>query len=470
MQQANARLTEGPIPRTLATMAGGMLIGFFAAAAFNITDTYFVAQLGTRELAAMSFTFPVAMTIHSLAMGIGIGAAAVISRRIGQGSLSQVKRLTTDTLLLAVVCVAVLVTVGLITMRPLFTLLGAEPDVLPLVEQYMRIWYIGVGFVIVPMVGNNAIRATGDTLSPSLIMLVDLGLNIVLDPPLIFGFGPIPAMGIAGAALATVFCRALALVASLYVLGRRKRMLTLERPSWARLLDSWKHVLHIGIPSAATFMLQPLYIGILVRLVAWFGTPAVAAFGAGTRVQMLAGLPIMALGASTVPFVGQNRGAGRFDRIVKGHTASFLFSLGWGAVCVIVLLALARPIAGLFSSDPLVRRYLVLLLCIAPLAYGFRGLGHISMSGMNAIGKPYHAAAAMLTRLCVLCVPLAAVGAALFRYTGLLWGATAAEVIAGLLMAWWVRRLYAKSAREAAAHAEPSTYQNLTTSAAGLDP
>lgn len=156
MRRPAATLTEGPVGATLAKMAGAMLVGMFAVAAFNITDTYFVAQLGTRQLAAMSFTFPVVMLIGGIAIGIGVGATAVISRIIGQGRTDQVRQLTTDALLLALAVVAALVAIGLLTIRPLFGLLGATAETLPFVEQYMRIWYVGTIFVVVPMVGNGA--------------------------------------------------------------------------------------------------------------------------------------------------------------------------------------------------------------------------------------------------------------------------------------------------------------------------
>lgn len=427
---------------TLAKMAGAMLIGFLAAAAFNITDTYFVARLGTKELAAMSFTFPVAMLIHGLAMGVGVGASAVIARVIGQGQHRRVKRLTTDALLLAVAIVVVLVAVGLLTIRPLFTLLGATAETLPLVEQYMRIWYVGTIFVVVPMVGNNAIRATGDTLSPSIVMVVDLGLNILLDPVLIFGFGPIPAMGISGAALATVLCRALALVASLHILGRWKGMLTLERPTRRQVWESWRQILHIGVPASLSHTLIPISAGLILKMVTWFGTAAVAAFGAGSRIEMLTVLPLMAAGASMVPFVGQNRGAKKFDRIHAAHRVATRFSIVWGLACAATLVIASGPASRIFSDDPAVHRWLALLLCIVPLAFGFKGISHLASSGMNAIGKPYHAWAMMVLRLFVLSLPMAAIGAKLGGFPGLIAGITTAEILTGLVAARWIRALY----------------------------
>ena len=213
----NASLTSGSIRRHLARMTGPMVAGIFAMSAFNLADTYFVSQLGTKALAAMSFTFPVVMVIGAVAMGVGMGASVVISRTIGEGNQTQVRRLTTDSLLFAVLLVGIFAAVGLFTVNPLFRALGATEEVLPLIRSYMILWYSCVAVLIIPMVGNNCIRATGDTLTPGLIMVALAVVNIILDPILIFGMFGLPPLGIFGAALATVLARAMGVIGALYI-------------------------------------------------------------------------------------------------------------------------------------------------------------------------------------------------------------------------------------------------------------
>ena len=183
----HATLTSGPINRTLLRMTLGMLVGHFAMTIFNLTDTYFVAQLGTNELAAMSFTFPAVFLVSALIFGIGIGASSVISRAIGRGDLRRVQQLTTHVLLLAIVVAVLLSLLGLSAARSAFYVMGARDAVLELTMQYMRIWFFGMPLVVIPMIGNNAIRATGDAMTPGLIMLTAALANLVLDPLLIFG-------------------------------------------------------------------------------------------------------------------------------------------------------------------------------------------------------------------------------------------------------------------------------------------
>ncbi|MBN1360205.1 MAG: hypothetical protein JW993_06420 [Sedimentisphaerales bacterium] len=184
-QPTSANLTAGPIGSTLARLTAPMLVGIVAMMAFNVVDTFFVSRLGTIPLAAMTLTFPVVMVIGTFTLGLGVGAMAVISQGIGAGNGGGIRRWSTDALTLAAACVVVLTTVGLATLKPLFRLLGATDAMMPYVEQYMVIWYPGMVFYVVPIIGNNIIRATGDTLTPSVVMLVGVAINAVLDPLLL---------------------------------------------------------------------------------------------------------------------------------------------------------------------------------------------------------------------------------------------------------------------------------------------
>ncbi len=239
MNSMKSPLTEGQVPLQLLRLSLPMVWGVFSVLAFTLADTYFVAQLGTDELAAMSFTFPVVSVLGSVAMGLGTGAASVIARGIGEGNRQKVQRLTTDSLLLSLLIVSILASFGLATIDPLFAILGAGPDLLPLIGDYMHIWYLGMVFLVVPIVGNSAIRASGNTVVPSLIMTLAAAANILVDPLLIFGWGPLPALGLKGAALATLISRASTLVASLAFLHFRERLLLLAFPSPKAMATSW---------------------------------------------------------------------------------------------------------------------------------------------------------------------------------------------------------------------------------------
>ena len=218
-------MLEGPVGPTLFRLTVPMIMGLVSIMLINIIDTFYIGQLGVKELAAISFTFPVVFTVMSVAFGIGIGTSVVVSRAIGKGDRAQVRRLTTDSLYLTVIAMVLVSALGLATIEPIFTAMGATEDLLPIIRDYMVLWYFGVGLVAIPIVGNNAIRATGDSRTPSVVMMVVAIVNAILDPFLIFGIGPFPKMGVQGAALATVIAYLCALLAGLWVLGKREQML-----------------------------------------------------------------------------------------------------------------------------------------------------------------------------------------------------------------------------------------------------
>ena len=327
IEATNAKLTSGPIGATLVRLSAPMLVGILAMMAFNVIDTFFVSRLGTLPLAAMALTFPVVMVIGTFTLGLGVGAMVAISQGIGAGDRTRIRRYSTDALTLAGVCVALLTTVGLATLEPLFRLLGATDAMMPFVEQYMVIWYPGMLFYIVPVVGNNIIRATGDTVTPSVVMLLGVLVNAVLDPIFIFGWGPFPAMGISGAAIATVLARALPLAVALWVLHFREHLLASPWHGAGSLLRSWKTLLGTGLPVAVSNAIIPIALGIVTRIVTQFGEEAVAGFGVASRVEGFGLAVVFALSTGISPFVGQNFGAGRIDRIARGISLARIFML-----------------------------------------------------------------------------------------------------------------------------------------------
>jgi putative MATE family efflux protein len=434
-----AQLVEGAVATLLFKLTFPMIFGMLGMVAFNLADTYFVGQLGTKELAAMSFTFPVVMVVSSLALGLGIGTSAVVSRTIGEGNQQKVQRLTTDSLVLSVLVVAGAVVIGLLTITPLFRFLGATPDILPLIRQYMLIWYPGMIAVVVPMVGNNAIRATGDTKTPSMIMLVAVFVNILLDPLLIFGIGPFPRLELAGAALATVFGRMITFCVALWILGVRDKMLSFVRPSLKTVLHSWKQVLYIGLPTAGTNVLLPISVGIITKFIAEYGAEAVAGFGVATRVEMFALIVVMALASVLGPFVGQNWGAKRHERVLLGIQYSQRFSLAWGLAMFTLLVIFGRFIVPLFNADPLVISTAVTYFWIVPIGYGAQGVLRLSTTALSVLNKPLHSACLTLIQAFVLYIPFAYAGSRLFGIRGIFSAAAVSYLIAAFVASLWLK-------------------------------
>lgn len=283
---------------------------------FNLVDTFFISMLGTEELAAVSFTFPVTFTVISLAIGLGIGTSAVIAKALGANKVEEAKFDATIALLLSAVMVFLLSLFGFLMIEPIFKLLGAHAEVMPHIYDYMSIWFLGSVFLITPMIGNSVLRASGDTKTPSIIMGAAGLINAILDPLLIFGIGPFPELGVQGAAIASVIAWSVAVGIIFYLLAVKKRLLSVS-PGEQGVMQAVKKILKIGFPAAGANMLTPIAMAVMTAIVATYGPEAVAAFGVGSRIESIASLVVLALSMTLPPFVSQNYGAQNYQRVTE---------------------------------------------------------------------------------------------------------------------------------------------------------
>lgn len=422
-----------------------MIFGMAGMVIFNMVDTFWVGKLGVSELAAIGFTFPVIMMIGSLAMGLGIGTASLISRMVVRESRQVIQQLSVDAMTLSLVIIIIIVLVGQLTIDPLFTALGVNQELMPLVKEYMVVWYWGMIFLVVPMVGNNIIRATGDTFRPGMIMLASATVNMVLDPFLIFGWGPFPAMGLRGAALATVLSRGVGLLITVYILVWKEKLLGVYIPNIRHMLKTWKNILYVSGPAALGMLVTPLSLAIITRLISSFGKEAVAGFGVATRLESFGMLVIHALASVMTIFAGQNWGTGERNRILSGLNIATVFSMSWGVLLFLSSLIFAPQISSIFSSDPAVISVTANYMKIIALSYGFLGVMMVSVAQLNGINKPVFAMFTTMTRMFVLYVPLAYLLSQWWDLKGIFWAAFAANILAGSLGAFFIRWLTKKA-------------------------
>ncbi|MCK5686785.1 MATE family efflux transporter [bacterium] len=432
------KLTEGSIRKKIIILTLTMMVGILSMVVFNIVDTIFIGRLGIIPLTAMSFTFPVIMFVTTISLGLGIGATAVVSRAIGKKEHLQTKRLTTDSLFLSLTIVVIISGIGLLTIDPLFKSLGAKGEILRLIREYMVIWYFGVPFVIIPMVGNSAIRATGNTAIPSMIMLIAVFVNIVLDPLLIFGIGPFPRLELRGAAIATVIARAITFAVSLLFLRFKFDMLSVKIPKIKEIFESWKKILFIGIPAAATQAIRPLALGVITRIISGFGVEAVAGLGVSSRIEMLAISPILALGVVLVPFIGQNMGANKIDRVKKAVHFSWICSIIWGGLIFLVFLMMGKNVGSLFNNDSKVISVVYLYLVIISASYGFHGISVLTTSVFNAMHKPLQSTLLNVIKMLVLYIPFAWIGSVYWGIKGIFSGIALSSFLTGIIAVFWM--------------------------------
>lgn len=432
-------LLTAPIPNVLSQMTIPMIFGLIAILMFNLVDTFFISLLGTESLAAISFTFPVTFAVNCITMGIGIGLSTSIGRLLGQGDAKNAARFSSHGVLLAVVLVTFASILGLLTIKPLFLLLGATDDLIPLIEQYMQVWYLTIPLLVIPMAGNSAIRATGDTKTPAKIMMLAGCINGLLDPLLIFGYGPFPELGIQGAAIASAFSWLGALCGSLYVLIKREKLLAW--PYFPTLWHDWQQILKVGTPAALSNAMNPLSGALLMIMLASHSTAAVAAYGAAQRIESILILVLMSLTSALTPFMAQNIGAKNIERSFAGLFLSMRFSIVFQLMIFAMMVPLSIPLSALFSQEPSVRDLLWHYLLVVPLSYGFQGIVMMLVSGLNALHQPMRAFQWSVMRLFVFTLPAAWLGSYLYDVEGLFIGIAAGNTLGGLLGYYYALRL-----------------------------
>ena len=437
MRITSKEILHDPLTATLTRMTLPLVFSMFMMIMFNAVDSYFVSKLGTLELAAISFTFPVAYTIISMALGLSIGTSVMLAKAIGQGEQEKARRITTDNMLLALLLVLVISIGGIATTDRLFTSLGASAQTMPYIHQYMDVWYLFVGLMMVPMIGNAAIRATGDTKWPSFMMLVTGVLNALLDPCLIFGLGPFPELGVRGAACAAAISWVAGFGISFWILHAREKLLVFAMPDFSLLWKYWGEIFKIAMPISIANMLNPICTTILTGLVARYGENAVAGFGAGSRIEAFLMVVNLALTAALSPYMAQNLGARKFDRARLALRTAIRFGFIFQFSLYLIVALTAPWVSRVFSSDPEVlnvtRRYLYIM----PLGICFYGVLIIINTAFNSAHKSHKTLFASSIRALLCYVPMAWLGGRLFGITGLFMGAVLGNAVA-TGVAWWM--------------------------------
>jgi len=440
MQSEKALLTEGPVGKRLVTMTVPVLLGITTMMGQALIDAWFLGRVGDRALAAHAFSFPILLIVSSVAIGLGAGTSSVVARAIGSNDFRRARRLTTDSLLLSFLITVAVSLLGVVTIAPLFRLLGAPDDMIPMIRGFMIILYAGVPFVVVGMVGLASMRATGDTRLPSKLMIIGSILNVALDPILIFGLGPIPGFGLNGAAMAALLARGAIFVGAIVLLRGRLNMISFSLPHADELKKSWKDILHVGLPAAGTNAIVPIGAAIVTAMIARYGPDAVAGFGVASRIESMTLVVYYAMSAIIGPFVGQNYSAGKDERIVRALRLCAWFCIGSGLLIASVLALSSDFLAALFSSNPAVIEIAGLYLLIAPLSYGTYGMVMVMNAFFNGLGRPMPAVGISIGRIAVLYLPLALVGMKLMGAIGIFAAYAVANIVSGVIAYGWATK------------------------------
>jgi putative MATE family efflux protein len=423
----SAHLVSDPLPKTIARIALPAVASSLLMTLFFSVDTFWIGtRLGSTALAAASTAVFWIWLLVSIAEMVNVGLTAVAARRYGEGRAPEAARIAGDALILSIVLGTVCAIVGVPLLPRMFGLMQTPPDVAALGVRYLGTYLLGAPLIFGFFAVDAAFRAAGDTRTPFLLLSASVGVTLFLDPILIVGWGPIPSLGMSGAAIATIGTRAVAFALGLTIVGRRG-VLRVGRPNWKTL----GQVVRIGLPTAVTGVVFSLIYVLVTRTATRFGTPALAALGIGHRVESWLFMIAVGFGAATAAIVGQNLGAGRPDRAARAGWLSVGFCSLFGVVACIVELLIPERFASIFSHDPAV---------IAEGAKYLR-IAAFSQLGICAeIGGAGHTLAPMVTSTSItaLRIPIAAWAATRYGSTGLWWtiSLTALARAVGMMTIW----------------------------------
>jgi len=438
--QSELDLTEGGIAGPLFYLSLPIVITNLLQTAYNLADTFWLGQYSTEALAAISFAFPMVFLLLSIGIGLSVAGSVLVAQHTGADEGAEAEYAASQTMLYACIAAVILGTVGFFMVGPLIGLFGASPGVAPLATEYMQIVSLGLVFMFGFFVFISLMRGYGDTVTPMLVMLGTVVFNIILDPFLIFGWGPFPELGVGGAAIATVFSRSLALVVGLAILLDGTRGVRIHPGQMVPDLAYLRKLLRIGAPASVEVTGRAVSVNLMLFIVGLFSTTVVAGFGVGIRVLSVIFLPAVAAAQGVETMTGQNIGAGKVDRAAAtNHFAAKAMFVILASAGVVVFLG-ARAIVGVFTTDPAVVDVgTIFLRTVAP-TFGFMGIMRAYTGGFRGVGKTLTAAAIALATLGGFRFPFAWFVSQAIGSNGI-WLAFAVSNVLGATIAFlWFRR------------------------------
>jgi len=378
--------TSGNVRKAVVLLAIPMMLEMAMEALFAITDIYWVSSIGKEATAAVGLTESVSTLIYAVAIGLSMGLTATVARRIGEKNPRGASKAAAQGLYIGAAVAVVTGLPAFVFGQEILLLMGAEPAVAEMGAGYTSI-LLGTNIVIIYLFLNNAIfRGAGDAALAMRALWLGNGINIALDPCLIYGWGPFPEMGLTGAALATVIGRGTAVLYQFWAFYRQKSLIQLDREVWALDIQVIVRMIRISLGGILQMLIATTSWIALMRIMAPYGSAALAGYTIALRVILFTILPSWGLSNAVATLVGQNLGAGSSDRAVASVREAGIFNMVFLTLVMVGFLLFAQPIVEIFIDDPDVVEMGVLTLRLISFAYPFYAWGMILVQAFNGAG------------------------------------------------------------------------------------
>lgn len=439
----NTRLIlEGSIIKALLAISWPVVLGNLLHISYQLIDFFWVGRLGSAALASVSVSFPILFLMLGTGFGLSIAGSVFIAHYAGARRQQEVNHASAQTLILMLALALVSSVIGYVVSPWILGLMGLEPQVYDGAMVYLRVSFIGLVFTFGFLVYQSILRGVGEVRFPLWVICGTVVGNAILDPILIFGWGPIPALGILGAALATIITQAVAAAIGLHALFTGRYGIHIRRQDLVPDLDFLRETVRVGLPASIEQATRPLGALALLFLTATFGTLSVAAFGIGTRILGFVFIPALGLAMATTTLVGQNIGAGNIRRAEDAARLS-AWAAFWGLNAVALLTWIgAAPLVRLFApGDPALTAMTAEFVRILSLSYAAIGVQQTLLGAFRGAGGTVPAMLIGLMSQWVLQVPITwyLCMHTVLGVKGVWWGFPAANLIATLVTIAWFR-------------------------------
>jgi putative MATE family efflux protein len=429
-------ITDGSMGRSIWKLAGPMMIGGALQDLLSLVDLYFVGRLGHVQVAALSIAGAAVAVLIMLVAGISTGTMALVSQFTGRGEHDRADDVLAQSMLLGVVASALMVGMAAFGVKPLLVLFGATGDVLGLAAEYLFIVFAWSPAMFFGMAIGQALRGSGDAVTPLKVLVIVNAINIALDPVLIFGYGPFAARGVAGSAIATVISRGLGLALLLWHTTKGHSTLRLRWHYLRPNVPLTKSIVSIGMYASLQSFIRQISFLLLMRLVASFGAITLAAYGIGNRLRMVIMVPGFGLASASAVVVGQNLGAERPRRAKLAAWRTVLYYECFAVPVAAMYVVLARHIVGLFTDHPEVIGTGATFLRYLGVTFPFLAFSLVLGQSMNGAGDTRTPTVVTAFGQLLFRIPLAYLLAlvAALGTTGIWLGINASDIAQGLLM------------------------------------
>ncbi len=378
--------TSGSIDKAIFMLSIPMILEMSMESLFAVVDAFYVSRLGVDALATVSLTESVLTLVYSLAIGLSMGATAMVARRVGEGDIPAAAKAGVQAIYLAIGISIAISIVGLFFSENILALMGASESVIASGSGYTR-WMLGGNITVMLIFLINAIfRGAGDASLAMRVLILSNALNIILDPIFIFGFGPIPAFGVEGAAIATTIGRGIGVAYQVSHLVYGKGLIKIHRQNLPIDFGLIGRLIKVSAGGTGQFIIASASWIFLVRIVSTFGSEALAGYTIAIRVIVFAILPAWGMANAAATLVGQNLGAGQPERAEQSVWRTGFFNMLFMAFITVTFMTLAKPIVELFTTESVVLANATQCLQIVAIGYIFYAYGMVVAQSFNGAG------------------------------------------------------------------------------------